>query len=301
MKVSAGALDWAMFFACVVMWGSAFALLQVAVTTAPPVWVTIMRLAIAVACLGVMAFLLKERLPPLRHVAVWRDYAIIGIVGTAIPFVLFAWASERAPSAAVAICNGGSPFFTALLAHFFAPGERLTMQRAASVTLGFAGLSILVGPALLRETGWDGAGIGLLAATLATFGYGVANVMTKTAPQVAPTIATLIYCMAGFAFVAPIGAFAPPTHAFSAASLWAIAALGVFGTAVGGYFFVLLVRRRGPVFVSFVTYLMPLWAMALGVLLLGERPGWNAGVALILVLAAMALFNWKPRSGAPSA
>jgi drug/metabolite transporter (DMT)-like permease len=55
------------------------------------------------------------------------------------------------------------------------------------------------------------------------------------------------------------------------------------------------------VFVSFVTYLMPLWAMALGVLLLGERPGWNAGVALILVLAAMALFNWKPRSGAPSA
>jgi drug/metabolite transporter (DMT)-like permease len=75
----------------------------------------------------------------------------------------------------------------------------------------------------------------------------------------------------------------------------AVVVLGVFSTALGGVGFVFLVQRRGPVFTAFTTYLMPIWALGLGVAFLGEQPGWNAYAALGLILAGLALYNAPTR------
>ncbi len=78
-----------------------------------------------------------------------------------------------------------------------------------------------------------------------------------------------------------------------------MAALGVFSTALGSVGYVFLIKRQGPVFMTMAIYLAPLWATALGVALLGERPGWPAYVALALILGGVALAT-STRKAAPA-
>lgn len=290
----ADAIDWAVMAFLVVCWGSTFAALKVATAHIPPIWNTAGRLVVAVPVLAVVLMLRRESLPPLRHRA-WVFYAVIGFVGMALPFALYAYSAQRLPSAVNAICNGASPIFTGLLAHAFVASDRLTARKAAGVALGFAGLVVLVAPrfaeGLTIET------LGLIAALVGAALYAVANVLTKTAPPVPSAVGALLMCLWG-AIYATAGAAAleplPPWPPLSA--LLAMVALGVVTTALGTIGYVFLIHRRGPLFMSMGIYLAPLWATALGVLALGERPGWPAFAALALILGGVALVTLRPPS-----
>lgn len=290
-------VDWAVFFACVATWGSAFAGLKIAAEDIPPSWVASLRMVVAAAFLLALLPLLRERLPALNQSAAWRAYAAIGVIGTAVPFVLYAFAAANAPSAIVAICNGGSPFFTALLAHWLLAGERLTVRRTISVGLGFAGLVVLAAPGLLDPNAKAAETLGIAAAIAGAACYAIANIQVKQAPVLSAAAATTIYCIAGAAAALPFSVLVDPFPVeASTASFIAVVLLGVFSTALGGVGFVFLVQRRGPVFTAFTTYLMPVWALGVGMVFLGERPGVSAFIALALILSALVLFNWKRRS-----
>lgn len=286
--------DWIVFAACLAMWGSAFAALKIAVAHMSPAWVTATRMVVAAVFLLALMPALKERLPPLRERRVWLVYGAIGILGTAVPFFLFAWASQKAESAIVAICNGGSPFFTAILAHLFLANEKLTANRVLGVGLGFAGLVMLAAPAALVGDGLSAEALGVIAGVAGAACYGFANVMTKAAPSVPPTTGAAVYCLAGLAVALPAAILTAPAPLAAPPEAWlAVASLGLFSTALGGMGYVHLVRRRGPVFVSYITYLVPLWATGIGMIFLGEQPGWPAFVALLLILAGLAVSQRK--------
>ena len=286
-------LDWLVMAFLVIAWGSAFAALKIAVEFIPPVWNASLRLWIAVATLAIMLAVQRQKLPPLRDRA-WLFYSVTGLVGMAAPFILFAYAAQSLPSAVNAMCNGASPIFTAVLAHLFVAGDRLTLQRVGGVGLGFAGLLVLLAPKLMG--GLNVESLAMTAALSAAGLYAVANVVTKRAPPVAATVGALmmtlwaaVYATAAAIVVAPLPAW-PPLPA-----LIAILVQGVFpaGLATIGWLF--LIQRRGPLFVSLSIYMAPLWATALGVIFLNERPGWPAFVALGLILCGVALATLERR------
>lgn len=193
----------------------------------------------------------------------------------------------------MAICNGATPFATVLLAHALI-GDRLTGRRVAGVLLGFLGLVVLV----LPEFG-QGMGASLIGILLAIFGawlYGVGNVTTRMAPQVDTGLATfLIVGLGAVAAVAYALVMEPfPVNA-SVASITAMIILGLLPTAFAMFVYVWLIRRAGPVFVSFTTYMSPLWATGLGVLFLGEQLEWSMIGALALILAGVAVANTPVR------
>jgi drug/metabolite transporter (DMT)-like permease len=285
--------DWIVFAACLAMWGSAFAALKIAHDGGiSPAWVTTGRMVVACAFLLLVLALTKQRLPPLSNRRAWGVFAIIGVIGTALPFLLFAWASGRADSAVVAICNGGSPFFTSLLAHAFLRNEKLTPNRIVGVGLGFAGLVTLAAPAF--DAGVNAEALGIVAGVAGAACYGLANVLIRAAPDIKPTTGATMYCLFGLAAVAPVALLSGPAPAPAPADAWlAVAALGLFSTALGGMGYVHLVARRGPVLVSFITYLIPLWATAIGMVFLGERPGWTAFFALLLIIAGLVVSQRK--------
>jgi len=286
--------DWLVFVACLAMWGSAFAALKIAGAHMAPIWVTAVRMIVATAFLLALLGLTKERLPPLSARRPWLVFGTIGVLGTALPFFLFAWASQRADSAIVAICNGGSPFFTALLAHFFLANEKLTLNRVVGVGLGFAGLVTLAGPAALRGGGVSAEALGVVAGIAGAACYGLANVMVKAAPGIKPTTGATMYCLAALAVALPAALVSAPAPVQAPPEAWlAVASLGLFSTALGGVGYVHLVRRRGPVFVSFITYLVPIWAALVGVLFMGESLGLNAIFALALILGGLAVSQRK--------
>lgn len=291
--------DWLVLAALVIVWGSAFAALKIAVAHIHPLWNTVFRIWIGVATLAVVMALQRQALPPLRDPA-WRVYAITGFVGMSAPFALFAYAAERIPSAVNSMCNGASPIFTAVLAHLFLAGGQLTGRKAAGVALGFAGLAVLVAPKLA-------GGVTLEATGLATaiFGaalYSFANVLIKRSPAVTPTVGALMMCLWAGIFAVPTALALAPAPAWPPApSLLAVTGLGVFPTALASIGYVYLIQRRGPLFMSMAIYLAPLWATLLGVVFLAERPGWPAFVALGLILAGVGLASLEPRPKAEPA
>jgi drug/metabolite transporter (DMT)-like permease len=289
-------VDWLVFFGCVATWGTSFAALKVAAAEVSPLWVAALRMVVAAVFLFGLLAMLKERLPPLSDQRRWLTYAAIGVIGTALPYTLFSYAAGAAPSAVVAICNGGSPFFTALLAHLLLPGEKLSLHRALSVGFGFAGLVVLAAPGLLAApvagAGQNLEALGIIAGIGGAFCYAIANIQVKQAPALSAASATTIYCLAGAGAAFPLAlAAAPAPTALSLEASLAVLGLGIFSTALGGVGFVFLVQRRGPVFTAFTTYLLPLWALGLGVVFLGETPGANAYLALGLILTGLLVFN----------
>ncbi len=279
--------DWIVLALLVVVWGSAFAALKVAVAHIHPLWNTVFRIWIGVATLAVVLGLRRQAIPPPRDPA-WRVYAITGFVGMSAPFAMFAYAAQHIPSAVNSMCNGASPIFTAMLAHMFVAGDRLTPARAAGVGLGFLGLAVLVAPELAGGVSLEATG--LVVAIAGAGLYSFANVLIKRSPSVTPTVGALMMCLwAGLFALITAAVLAPPPTWPPLSSLLAVTALGIFPTALASIGYVYLIQRRGPLFMSMAIYLAPLWATLLGVVFLGERPGLPAFAALGLILGGVAL------------
>lgn len=290
MSASDRKIDWLVMAALVVAWGSAFAGLKIAVEDIHPVWTSVMRLWVATLTLWLIAAARGEQMPTFRlgRDSPWIWYAVLGLVGLAAPFMLFATAAASLPSAVNAICNGASPVFTILLSFLYLADEKLGWRRGVGVVLGFCGLVVLVLPRLAGGGAVEAGALGLaLGAALL---YASSNVITRKAPAVGALAGALMMCLIG-AILATIGALVidgppaiPPLR-----GVLVVTALGVFSTGLGTVGYVWLIQRRGPVFTSMTIYLVPLWATALGVGLMGERPGWSAFAALALILAGVGL------------
>jgi drug/metabolite transporter (DMT)-like permease len=281
-------LDWFVLILLVLAWGSSFASMKVALTGFDAAWIAVLRLWVAAAVLLVLLPLVGERLPPRQRRAGWGAFAWVGVTGTALPFFLFAWGTARADSAVVAICNGASPIFTALAAHLLLATDRLSLTRFLGVMTGFAGLVTLVAPEV-AAVGLGGASVlGMLAGLAGAACYAAANIITRSAPPVGPTAASLIYCATGALLGTGAALLVSAPWQTAPLSAWVhVVLLGVFPTALAGIGYVWIIQRRGPVFASLATYLAPVCAMGLGILFLGEQPGWNAYAALALILVGV--------------
>ncbi len=297
-RLTGDALSWAALLLLVVIWGSTFAGIRIGVETISPAWLVAGRLLSGTVFLGLWLLVsgaLSGRRPARGMLSTraigW--FTFIGITATAIPFVLYAHAAESIGSAVMAICNGGTPFATVLLAHFLT-SEKLTARRMIGVLMGFAGLVVLVLPEFGKEA--SGSLIGILLAIFGAWLYAVGNVGTRMAPRVEAGLSSFIIVgTAGlFALVYASVAEPFPEHA-STNSIIAMIVLGLLPTAFAMFVYVWLIQRAGPVFVSFTTYMSPLWATGLGVLFLGEQLHWSMIGALGLILAGVAVANARRR------
>lgn len=290
-------LDWLVLGILVVVWGSAFAGLKIAVGGIHPFWVSAIRLWVAALTLWILGSMRGEQMPRLSFGkdSPWPAYALVGLVGFTAPFFMFSTAAQSLPSAINAICNGASPVFTAALAHVFLADERLSARKAVGVAFGFLGLIALVAPRLVAGVTVE-AGMLALAICAAGF-YAASNILMRKAPPMTSTIGALMMCLTGGIF-ATFGALVlegppPPTPMLP---LLVTILLGVASSGLGTVGWVWLLQRRGAVFTSMTVYLLPLWATLVGVGLMGERPGWSAFAALALILGGVALTTAPKRA-----
>jgi drug/metabolite transporter (DMT)-like permease len=286
---------WLGLLALVAMWGSAFAIMNIAVKEVAPVWMAAGRLWIG--AIFVSAMLLIKRAPfpaPGAAPGAWRAYILVGVFGTALPFLLFAWGAAHTQSAVLGISNGASPIFTALLTALFIPAEKLTGRAWFGVLFGFLGLVFLVGPkawtALQGVSGQVSVFLGIMAGFAGAFCYSAANIITRRAPEMNAAAAAVIFCVTGALVCTGLGLATAPVPAALSPVAWAcLLALGIFPTGFASIMYVWIVRTHGPVFASLATYLTPLWATAVGIFFLGEKIGVNAFIALLLILTGVAI------------
>ncbi len=281
---------WLLLLALVAMWGSAFMMVGIAVRGFAPATLVAIRLAMAAVLLSGVALLLGQRFPAGRRF--WLFSLAIALVGNCAPFWLISFGQQRIDSGLAGILMGIMPLATMMLAHFFVRGERLNATKISGFLLGFVGLVVLMGPEALRGLRGDGSE---LTHQLAVLGgalcYAINTIIARHRPPAEPLIAAAGVMVTGSLVMLPIGgpAAAEQLAGASAAPLAAVIGLGVIATAAGTVVFLNLVTVAGPSFTSLINYLIPVWALVVGTIVLGEKPAPTALLALILILGGIGL------------
>jgi drug/metabolite transporter (DMT)-like permease len=281
---------WLLLLALVAMWGSAFTLTGIAVRAFDPETLVALRLGMAAVLLTLLVLLRGHRFPGGGRF--WLFGLAISIAGNCVPFWLISFGQKEIDSGLAGILMGIMPLTTMVLAHFFVHGERLNGIKAAGFLLGFIGLVVLIGPTALLE--FRGHGSKLLH-ELAVLGgaicYAVNAIIARHRPEADPLVAAAGVMLMGSLIMLPVGAPGAAAQLASApvAPLAALIALGIVATAIATVVFLTLVSVAGPSFTSFINYLIPVWALVMGVLFLGEEPTPSSILALALILGGIAL------------
>lgn len=280
---------WLLFLAS--LWGPSFLFIKVAVGEIPPITLAMMRVGLASILLYLILRVQGRNLP--RPGPIWRNFAVMGFFANALPFALFSWGEIHIDSALAAILNGTTPLFTIVLAHLFIADDRLTPLKTGGILLGFGGLLMLIAPSLfegVRATTW-----GLLAITLAAASYGVGIVYARKKlrglpPLVGPaaqlTMATLYLLPLSLLIERPLAMPAP-----SWAAIGSLLALATMGTAIAFVVYYHVMEQTSATYLSMVTYLVPVFGVILGVVVLNEQPGWNAYLGCALILLGVMVVN----------
>jgi len=285
-------LHWSLLLSLVVMWGSSFLVQKIAVTALPPDGIVAARLVIAAALLLGFALATGKRMPPFAEARAWKYFALMAVFGNALPFFLIAWGQRGIDSGLAGILMAVMPLSTILLAHFFVPGERLNPAKSIGFAFGFCGIVILIGPeALLQFEGGGTALISQLSVLGGAVCYAINSIIARHRPAGDPLVGAAGVMLVGSVMMAPVATF---SHAGSLPEVpfgagLAVLVLGVISTAVATVVFLRLIALAGPSFLSLINYLIPLWAVLVGMLFLGEEPRWNALAALALILGGIAL------------
>lgn len=277
------------------IWGASFLFIKVAVEAIPPMTLVAARLVLAAAAMLVYLWAVGRRLP--RDGAIWRDFLVLAVAGNIVPFALISYGEVVIDSGLAAILMAIMPLSSLALAHVFTRDERLSPAKVAGMVVGFAGILVLVGPDALAGLGREV--LAQIAVAGAAVCYAISNVYTRVRGVVnlpaSVTSAGVLLCAAVLAIPLSLIADRPWTLVPTTDSLIALVILALVCTSLAYLILFHLITTTGATFVAFINYLVPVFGVAWGAILLHEtvRPGALAGLGLILAGIAVSRLRMR--------
>ena len=280
---------WAGFFAMSTIWGVPYLFIKVAVDDGvPPAFLAWSRVVLGAAVLLFLAWR-AGTLGSLRGRGRWL--AMFAVFEIAVPFPLIAAGEQHVDSSVAAIIIAAAPLIVALLALRFDASERVSGRRLVGLLIGLGGVVALVG---IDVAGSSDELIGTGLIVLAACGYAIGPMVLKRKLADLDARATMGGSLAIAALVLAIpAALSVPSEVPTPEALGSLVVLGLVCTALAFVVFSVLIREAGPSRALVITYVNPVVAVALGVAILGERPGAGAVAGLLLILAG----SWLSTDG----
>jgi len=304
--------DAVLLVALAAIWGASFMFIKIAVEEIPPLTIAAARITLAASLLAALSKIRGLRFP--TDWATWQLFFAIGLIGNVLPFFLIAWGETSIDSGIAALLMAGVPLSTLLLAQLMTHDEKFTAAKAVGVGLGFVGIVILVGPDVLARIGGSledslegslegslGGGLpngqqidpllGQGAVLLGAICYATAGLMTRKTHGISPDLASAGVMICAAVQIIPASLVFDKPWALSPGPLAiaSIAALGILATALASVILFHLINRTGAIFVSLNNYMVPVFGIFWGAAILGETVGWQAIVALALILIGIDL------------
>jgi len=270
--------DYARLLLLAAIWGASFLFIRITSPAIGPVLTADVRMLIAGVALAAYFYLAGFDAEWRRW---WRHYVIVGILTSALPFLLFAYAALSLPAGLMAVINASSPMWGALFSAWLL-GERLSRRGVAGLLIGVGGVALVTRP----EADVAFAALPVLAATGAAVSYGLAGAYMRRWAQDVPSRGMALGTqIAGGVLLAPLIATAPLPAPPSALILGCVLALGLVCGAVAYLLYFRLVTDIGAAGALTVTYLIPIFGVAWGALFLGESLSLPmlGGAALVLL------------------
>ncbi|MHA1553075.1 MAG: DMT family transporter, partial [Alphaproteobacteria bacterium] len=235
-----------------------------------------------------------RRLP--RGFRIWIAFAIMGLFNNVFAFTLIAWGQTTITSGLASILNATTPLFTVVIAHVFTHDDRMTPARVAGLIIGFSGVTIMIGADALGQTG--GQLLAQLAVLAASISYAVSSVYGRRFGElgVRPMAAATGQLIMASVMVIPVALyFEPPWQAAmpSAATWGSLFGLAFLATFVAYMIYYRLLATAGSVNVMLVTFLVPVSAIILGAVILGERLSINHFVGMAAIGLGLAAIDGR--------
>jgi drug/metabolite transporter (DMT)-like permease len=279
---------WTLFAAVSVLWGIPYLFIKLAVEDLSPVMVAWGRIAVAFAVLLPYAIHKGALRGLTRH---WKPLLIYSVVEIVLPWPLIGFGEQRVSSGLAAILIAAVPLVVALMALRVDPDERAEGSRLAGLVVGFAGVVVLLG---LDVAGRPGELLGAFAILLAAVGYAAGPMIIKHRLRNLDPVGPVTASMGISAAVLAIPAFASaPSSVPAGDTILSVLVLGLVCSALAFLLFFALIHEVGPGRATVITYVNPVVAVSLGVILLGENVGLSAVAGLLLILAG----SWLSTGG----
>lgn len=286
-----GVREWGMLITLSLLWGGSFFFVGVAVKALPPFTIVALRVSMAAAALLLFLRFTGRSMP--RDGRIWLAFFGMGLLNNLIPFSLIVWGQTHIASGLASILNATTPLFGVVVAHLLTDDEKLTANKLTGVLVGFLGVAVMIGPAALGGLGANVlAQVAVLGAALS---YAFAGVFARRFKRmgVAPIVTATGQVSASSIMLLPIALLVDRPWALTMPGLdvWAaIIGIALISTALAYVLFFRILETAGVTNLMLVTFLIPVSAILLGALFLGEslEPKHVLGMTLIAVgLAAI--------------
>jgi drug/metabolite transporter (DMT)-like permease len=264
------AAQWAQLLLLGAIWGGSFFFARIAVAEIPPLMLVLLRVAIAALALHIY---LGVQGPAFKKVLPYAGaFFALALLNNIVPFSLI-FAGQTATGAGLAaVLNATTPFWTLLLVRALGREDRLSLNKLAGVLLGIAGTALTIGPGLLAELG--GPLWAKLAFVGASVSYAFALIFARRFAALPPVLVAAGQLTASAIIMLPVVLFTHDLRLLLTASpsTWsAVLGLALLSTAFAYMLYFRLIAETGPTNASLVTLVVPVSAILLGAVFLGER------------------------------
>ena len=267
------------------IWGSAFFNIKIATYTYDPITLVFVRIFFALMALGI--YCIYRNVKILAFSKNWKIYALVGLTNITIPFLLIADGTNVVDSYLSAILMSTTPLSGTLLAHFFTSNEKLNIFKLLGVIVGFLGVLFLFFDKLvISESNIFYAIVILCGSTFYVIGGILTLKFLKNKGNENVTTSTILWSLI---FLFPFCLYQEPWTTLnpSLESTIALIYLGVFPTGVAWMLRFHILTKVGMVFQTQVAYLIPIFGVIFGYLIMDEQITWKVLASLLIIISGI--------------
>jgi len=286
-----GLQEWGLLLVLAALWGGSFLFVEIGLRAFGPMTLVALRVGLAALALQLAVRLTGGAMP--REPRIWGAFLVMGLLNNVLPFSLISWGQQAIESGLASILNATTPLFTVLLAHFLTRDEPAGARRLFGVGVGFGGVAVLMGPAVLMGMGardW-----GQVAVLGAAFSYALAGIYGRRLAALPSLVAAagMLTASSLVSFPSALYLEGLPRLPLVAGALPAVLALALVSTALAYLVYFRILARAGAGNLLLVTFLIPPAALLLGYLVLGERVEGRSLLGVAFVILGLALVDGR--------
>ena len=280
------------------IWGSSFFVIKICLSSFTPTSIASLRLIIASIFLIILYYSYNNH--PKLNFELVIILSFIGITGNFLPFYLISWAEQYIPSSTAGLLMSVGPLITLLMSHILTSDDKFTWIKFISIIIGFIGIFFILDISNFNFQNENFINtIAKIFVIIAAFGYMISNIAAyNKLKTLSPISITAFATLFGAIISLPFLAYDLINYDINIniISLASIIYLGVFPTAIAFQMRYHIVKQSGPVFLSYVAYLIPVFALIWGYLFLSEQIVFSSLVGIILVFIGIFVGQKKSMS-----
>ena len=294
ISASMGIKEWFMLITLSILWGGSFFFIELSISEIPILMIVFIRVALAAISLWLFIFIVGISVP--SSLSVWGSFLIMGLLNNVLPFSLIVWGQTHIASGFASILNATAPLFTVLVANVMLHDEKITKNKIAGIILGFLGTVVMIVPSILGGIGVNlVAQLAVLGAALSYAFAGVYGRRYKTL-NINPVVTAAGQVSASALFLAPIVFIVDnPTSIImpSIQVVMALITLAILSTAVAYVLYFKILASAGATNLLLVTFLVPISAILLGTIVLGETLQISHIIGMVIITIGLVAIDGR--------